>query len=76
MAMYLKQVPAFTIMLQGRWRSDAFLWYIRKQVKDFSQSVSAAMISNETYAFYMVQDCLTNGQDKNRHTLINNQSLT
>ena len=33
MAIYLKCVPTFTIMLHGRWCSDAFLCYIFKQVK-------------------------------------------
>ena len=33
MAMYLNNVKTYTIMLQGRWCSDAFLRYIRKQVK-------------------------------------------
>jgi hypothetical protein len=33
MAMYLSGVPVYTIMLLWRWSSDAFLHYIRKQVK-------------------------------------------
>ena len=33
MAMYLDEVPVYTIMLNGRWSSDAFLLYIRKQVE-------------------------------------------
>ena len=32
MTMYLDGVPTFTIMIIGRWSSDAFLGYIRKQV--------------------------------------------
>ena len=44
MAMYLNQVPVFTIMLIGRWKSDAFLKYIRRQVQQFSSGVSARMI--------------------------------
>jgi hypothetical protein len=40
MAMYLAGIPVFTIILLGRWSSDAFLCYIRKQVKEFSQGVS------------------------------------
>ena len=35
MAMYLAGVPVFTIMLLGRWSSDAFLRYIRKEVQEF-----------------------------------------
>lgn len=33
MAIYLVEVAVYTIMLIGRWSSDAFLWYIRKQVE-------------------------------------------
>eukprot|EP00957_Ditylum_brightwellii_P132687 10117726-Ditylum_brightwellii.AAC.1 len=36
MAMYLAGVPVYTIMLIGRWSSDAFLRYIWKQVQEFS----------------------------------------
>ncbi len=35
MAMYLGECPVYTIMLIGRWPSDAFLRYIRKQVMEF-----------------------------------------
>jgi hypothetical protein len=44
MAMYLNRVPVYTIMLLGRWSSDAFLRYIRPQVEQFSRVVSQAMI--------------------------------
>jgi hypothetical protein len=43
MAMYLAGVPVFSIMLQGRWSSDAFLRYIRKQVQQFSAGISMKM---------------------------------
>ena len=42
MAMYLNDVPIFTIMLIRRWSSDAFLWYICRQVQQFSTGVSAS----------------------------------
>ena len=45
MAMYLAHVPVFTIMLVGRWRSLAFLSYIRKQVDQFTDGVSACMLT-------------------------------
>ena len=45
MAMYLGECPVYTIMMIGRWSSDAFLIYIRKQVKQFSHNVSRRMIS-------------------------------
>ena len=49
MAMYLAEVPTFSIMMIGRWSSDAFLKYIRKQVEQFSHNVSSRMLRNESY---------------------------
>jgi hypothetical protein len=43
MAMYLDEVPVFTIMMIGRWSSDAFLKYIRKQVESFSHNIAKRM---------------------------------
>ena len=43
MAMYLGECPVHTIMMIGRWSSDAFLRYIRKQVEQFSHNVSLRM---------------------------------
>jgi hypothetical protein len=44
MAMYLNGVPVYTIMLLGRWSSDAFLRYTRKQVESFGSGVLSKMI--------------------------------
>ena len=44
--MFLGGCPVFMIMLIGRWSSDAFMRYIRKQIKEFSQDVSQKMITN------------------------------
>jgi hypothetical protein len=49
MAMYLAGVPVYTIMLLGRWSSDAFLRYIRKEVQEFSKSVSSKMIKRDNF---------------------------
>jgi hypothetical protein len=49
MAMYLARVPVFTIMLLGRWSSDAFLHYIHKQVKEFGNGISSKMIQLEHF---------------------------
>jgi hypothetical protein len=46
MAMYLYNIPVYTIMLIGRWSSDAFMRYTRCQVKEFSAGVSSAEISS------------------------------
>ena len=80
MAMYLArhpvQVPTYTIMLQGRWCSDAFLRYIRKQVKEFSIGVSEAMISKESYDFFHVANEHNNNAHDDPRVHNNAQSLT
>ena len=47
--MYLNNVRTYTIMLQWRWSLDAFLTYIRRQVKEFSLNVSSQMIQHDTF---------------------------
>ena len=49
MALYLSKRPVSTIMLLGRWSSDAFLLYIRRQVQEFSTGVSKDMVQHENY---------------------------
>ncbi|MGH7974184.1 MAG: hypothetical protein ACREBR_01565 [bacterium] len=49
MAMYLAHVPTCTIMLIGRWSSDSFLRYIRRQVQQFSTGVSEQMLTNQSF---------------------------
>ena len=49
MGMYLAEVPVYTIMLIGRWSSNAFLRYIRKQVEQFSHNVSRRMIQHQHF---------------------------
>jgi len=49
MVMYLNGVPVYTIMLLGRWSSDAFLRYIRKQIEEFGHDVSRKMIQNPRF---------------------------
>ena len=63
MAMYLNLIPVCTIMLLGRWSSDAFLRYIRKQVAEFSKGVSRKMIQRRVY--YHVPD--SNHEDPRTH---------
>jgi len=49
MAMVLSGTPTYMVMLLGRWKSDAFLKYIRKQVAEFSNQVSSNMIRIMTF---------------------------
>ncbi len=46
MAVFLGKCPVFLIMMIGRWSSDAFLRYIRKQVEEFSHDVSRKMLTH------------------------------
>ena len=48
--MALDKIEVYTIKLIGRWKSDAFLCYIRKQVKEFTFDVSTQMIRNKHFS--------------------------
>ena len=77
MAMFLNKVKTYTIMLQGRWSSNAFLRYIRKQVKEFSHGVSEAMVNPDTYKFYTTPDSLLIFDEEGDPRTVNNpRSLT
>ncbi len=45
MEMYLGEIPVYTIMLIGRWSSNAFFCYICKQVEQFLQNVAKRMLN-------------------------------
>ena len=49
MAMFLDNTPVFLIMLVGRWKSDGFLKYIRKQVLETSRGISTRMLKNDLH---------------------------
>jgi hypothetical protein len=49
MAMYLGGVPVFAIMMIGRWSSDAFMKYIRKQIEEFTYDVSSKMLTMQQF---------------------------
>jgi hypothetical protein len=40
MLLYMAKVQTAAIMLLGRWKSNAFLLYLRRQVKEFTQGLS------------------------------------
>ena len=62
--MYLVREQIYTIMLVDKWSSDAFLAYIEKQVREFSQGVSSRMLDNNT--FFSVP--LASQPEENRQT--------
>jgi hypothetical protein len=45
MGVFLAGTPVYTIMLMGRWSSDAFMQYIRKQVLSLSHGIAAKMLT-------------------------------
>ena len=47
MALYLSWRPVSTIMLLGRWGSNACLLYIRRQMQEFSAGVKEDMVKIE-----------------------------
>ena len=51
MLLYLANVRTSTIMLLGRWKSDAFLLYLRRQVKEFTEGVTHQMTSQPDLFF-------------------------
>ena len=50
MLLHLAGVQVYIIMLIGRWKSDAFLVYLRTQVEEFTAGVSKAMVSSASGA--------------------------
>jgi hypothetical protein len=64
MEMYLAGVPVYTIMLIGRWLSDAFLRYIQKQVKQFLQDVAKKMLMHQLFQTIPdVTPCIVSNKD-------------
>ena len=41
MTMYLGEIPVYAIQLIGRWKSDSFMKYLRKQIKQFTLGISS-----------------------------------
>jgi hypothetical protein len=78
MSMFLSGTPVYTIMLMGRWSSDAFMRYIRKQVLAASHGISQKMLTFED--FFTVPDFVHNAADgdlrtRNRNNLASNTSF-
>ena len=66
MGMFLAGTPIYTIMLMGRWSSDAFMRYIRKQVLAASHGISRRMLTFED--FFTVPDFVHNAADGDLRT--------
>jgi hypothetical protein len=49
MAMYLGGAPVFAIQMIGRWSSDSFMKYIRKQIEEFTYGISQQMLTMQDF---------------------------
>jgi hypothetical protein len=49
MAMYLGGIPVYTIQLIGRWKSDFFIKYLRKQIEQFTLGISSKMLTMQVF---------------------------
>ena len=76
MAMFMDDTPVFMIMLMGRWSSDTFLKYIRRQVLEFSKGMSRRMVKNEyLYAIPTHQSDSNDPRTQNQNSFATNLSL-
>ena len=67
MMLYLQQVPPYTIMLIGRWRSDAFLSYIEKQCREFTKGMSSVMLKLDSF-YHLPKIPPSDHQDNNNNS--------
>ena len=49
MAMCLAKLDVYMVKIIGRWKSDAFMKYIRKQIQQFTSGISDKMVSMEHF---------------------------
>jgi hypothetical protein len=49
MAMYLGGIPVYAIQLIGRWKSDSFMKYLRKQIEQFTLGISTKMLTMKVF---------------------------
>ena len=76
MAMFMDDTPVFMIMLMGRWSSDAFLKYIRRQVLEFSKGMSRRMVKNKyLYSIPTHQAKINDPRTQNTNSFATNLSL-
>ena len=73
--MFLSGTPVYTIMLMGRWSSDSFMRYIRKQVLSLSHGIAKKMLTYEQ--FFTVPDFVhTSADGDTRHRSNTNLAST
>jgi hypothetical protein len=65
MGMFLSGTPVYTIMLMGRWSSDVFMRYIRKQVLSLTHGIAKKMLTYEQ--FFTVPDFVHTAADGDTH---------
>lgn len=76
MLMYLANIRTSTIMLLGRWKSDAFLLYLRRQVKEFTAGVTNQMTNQQDMFFSIPADHQQTSDLPNRHVAERDDPMT
>lgn len=66
MALYLSNPNELIIMLIGRWKSNSFMKYIRKQVAMFSKNISKGMMQNRD--FFTIPDINKARKDRSKQS--------
>ena len=49
MALCLAEVETYMVKIIGRWKSDCFMKYIRKQIQQFTSGITERMIQREHF---------------------------
>jgi len=78
MGMLLARAPVYTIMLMGRWTSDAFMRYLRKQVISLSHGIATKMLTfeeSDTIPDFIHTSANGNPRARNNTSLATTQSF-
>jgi hypothetical protein len=65
MLLHLNRVKDTIIMQLGRWKSDACLKYIRKQVSSYGTGISTTMLGTSGNDFFMIPHSIENNNKQN-----------
>ncbi len=61
MTMYLGKIPVYAIQLIGRWKSNSFMKYLRKQIEQFTLGISSKMLTLQVFRHFPSHTSLNPG---------------
>ena len=71
MSLFLRDHSPAKIMILGRWKSDAFLVYIRPQVLEWTHSMSEEMTNFDNFLDISLVDRTSPSRTRNQRNLLN-----